>query len=459
MSTAAEFDTYTPRSRYECTRGGVYHIGIKTDKEGNTTETPPVWLSDPIRLIGRGTDGAGSHYRIIEWKDRLTGAAKQAAVPAAEIGSVQGWQRLQSYGLTILSGRTKRERLADYLQTEGENTHYAVTARAGWHGTAYILPSGETIQPENTPKGQAKTIYNGDKSQAATYSPAGTLDDWNAAIGKHLTGNSRLCLAVGTALAAPLIGLLNMEAGGFHLFGDSRDGKSTAARIALSIWGNPAALMQTWTGTAHGFTNLANARNDGLLVLDEIGQANARQVSQTAYSVINGVSKVQGAKEGGNRESTRWKTLLFSTGEKPLDAFIRRHGEDWNAGQAARLPSIPSNAGQGLGIYDKLHGFPNGAALSEHLTAAAAEQHGTIGRAFIAILQNDPAALQTAKERQNAFMQTLPELNGQARTAPTFTPDTFGTKIGFVQFHNAVYKVPASRIRQPNAGAISGIGC
>ena len=327
MSTA-EFDTYTPRPRYECTRGGVYHIGIKTDKEGNPGETPPVWLSDPIRLIGRGTDGAGSHYRIIEWKDRLTGAAKQA--PA--------------------------------------------------------------------------------------YEAAGTAQEWNAEIGQYITGNSRLCLAVGTALAAPLIGLLGMEAGGFHLFGDSRDGKSTAARIALSIWGNPAALMQTWTGTAHGFTNLANARNDGLLVLDEIGQANARQVSQTAYSVINGVSKVQGAKEGGNRESTRWKTLLFSTGEKPLDAFIRRHGEDWNAGQAARLPSIPSNAEQGLGIYDRLHGFPNGAALSEHLNEAAAGQHGTIGRAFIAALQNNPAVLQTAKERQNAFMQTLPELNGQART-------------------------------------------
>lgn len=357
MSTAAEFDTYTPHPRYECTRGGVYHIGIKTDKEGNTSETPPVWLSDPIRLIGRGTDGTGSHYRIIEWKDRLTGAAKQAAVPSAEIGSVQGWQRLQSYGLTILSGRAKRERLADYLQTEGENTHYAVTARAGWHGAAYILPSGEVIRPGNAEAG--RVIYNGDKSQAPAYEAAGTAQEWNTEIGQYLTGNSRLCLAVGTALAAPLIGLLGMEAGGFHLFGDSRDGKSTAARIALSIWGNPAALMQTWTGTAHGFTNLANALNDGLLVLDEIGQANARQVSQTAYSVINGVSKVQGAKEGGNRESTRWKTLLFSTGEKPLDAFIRRHGEDWNAGQAARLPSIPSNAGQGLGIYDRLHGFPH----------------------------------------------------------------------------------------------------
>lgn len=416
MSTAAEFDTYTPRPRYECTRGGVYHIGIKTDKEGNTSETPPVWLSDPIRLIGRGTDGTGSHYRIIEWKDRLTGVAKQAAVPSAEIGSVQGWQRLQSYGLTILSGRTKRERLADYLQTEGQDTPYTVTAQAGWHDKAYILPSGETIQPENTPKGQAKTIYNGDKSQAAAYSPAGTLDDWNAAIGKHLTGNSRLCLAVGTALAAPLIGLLGMEAGGFHLFGDSRDGKSTAARAALSVWGNPTALMQTWTGTSHGFSNLANARNDGLLVLDEIGQANPRQVAQTAYSVINGISKVQGAKDGGNRESTRWKVLLFSTGEKPLENFVERGGEKWQAGQAARLPSIPSNAGKGLGIYDTLHNFESGALLSEHINQSAAANYGTLGRALIALIQDNPETVQTARTLQDDFMQTLPALNGQART-------------------------------------------
>ena len=160
MSTAAEFDTYTPCPHYECTRGGVYHIGIKTDKEGNTSETPPVWLSDPIRLIGRGTDGTGSHYRIIEWKDRLTGAAKQAAIPSAEIGSVQGWQRLQSYGLTILSGRAKRERLADYLQTEGENTHYAVTARAGWHG---LHPAQRRSHPPRQRRSGARDIQRRQK--------------------------------------------------------------------------------------------------------------------------------------------------------------------------------------------------------------------------------------------------------------------------------------------------------
>ena len=361
------------------------------------------------------TPADGKIFRLkyrIDGKEKTLTIGKYPAVSLSEARqAAENARRLLSDGQD--PGAAKQQEKEE-RKTEGENTHYTVTARAGWHDKAYILPSGEVIRPDNAEAG--RVIYNGDKSQAPAYEAAGTAQEWNAEIGQYLTGNSRLCLAVGTALAAPLIGLLGMEAGGFHLFGDSRDGKSTAARIALSIWGNPAALMQTWTGTAHGFTNLANARNDGLLVLDEIGQANARQVSQTAYSVINGVSKVQGAKEGGNRESTRWKTLLFSTGEKPLDAFIRRHGEDWNAGQAARLPSIPSNAEQGLGIYDRLHGFPNGAALSEHLNEAAAGQHGTIGRAFIAALQNNPAALQTAKERQNAFMQTLPELNGQART-------------------------------------------
>lgn len=412
----ANFEPYTPKPRYECTKNGVYFIGVKTDKDGNTSEAPPLLLSDPIHLIGRGIDTSGHHYRIIEYRDRITRQTKQAAITAADIGTNQGWYRLQSYGLTVLSGRAKRERLADYLQTDGQDTRYTVSTQSGWHESAYILPSGEVIQPDHTPKGQTRTIYNGDKSQAAAYTPSGTLAEWNEAIGSRLVGNSRLCLAVGTALAAPLAAMLNLEAGGFHLFGDSRDGKTTASRIALSVWGNPAALLQTWTGTSHGFGNLANARNDNLLVLDEIGQANPRQVAHTAYSVINGISKVQGAKDGGNREANRWKVLLFSTGEKPLENFVERGGEKWQAGQAARLPSVPSNAGKGLGIYDTLHGFESGALLSEHLNQSAAALHGTLGRAFIGLLQNQPAAAQTARQLQNDFMQTLPALSGQART-------------------------------------------
>lgn len=368
-------------------------------------------LSDPIDIIGTGQDNDGAYYRIIKFKDKITRQQKTAAIPQAEIGTVQGWQRLQSYGLTVLSGRAKRERLADYLQTQGSRTAFTITDRAGWHSNAYILPSGETITA--TDKDPA-IIYNGDTSQAKAYQPNGELTDWQQNIARYAAGNSRLCLALGASFAAPLLSLLDEESGGFHLMGDSSDGKTTAAKAALSVWGRPSGSLLSWSGTKIGFSNTAAARNDGLLVLDEIGQASPHVIGDTVYSVMNGINKVQGAKQGGNRALTRWKVMMFSTGEKPPDSILKHHKGDWNAGQAARLPSI--RAAAQYGIYDTLHGFEDGALLSEHIAQSAEKYHGVAGRLFIRQLSDDlEQAKRQATERMAAFMATIPELSGQAR--------------------------------------------
>lgn len=85
--------------------------------------------------------------------------------------------------------------------------------------------------------------------------------------------------------------------------GDSSDGKTTAANLALSVWGSYEATKSNWDTTALGLQNAALARNDGFLALDEIGQtADPRRIPQMVYSVINGISKTQGAKDGGNRK-------------------------------------------------------------------------------------------------------------------------------------------------------------
>ena len=400
-------ESYQLKPRYEVKSNGVHYIGITHDKDGNAHEQPPLLLADPIALIGRGIDEQGSHYRIIEWRDRLTRQTKQAAIPQADIGSNAGWRQLQQYGITILSGRVKRERLADYLQAHGNNTLYNITNRAGWHDGVYLLPSGEAIHDG---KEAPRIIYNGDTSQAAAYTQAGTLEAWQQQIARYAAGNSRLCLALGTALAAPLLSLLGEESGGFHLYDDSSDGKTTAARVALSVWGKPSESIMTWQGTALAFNNTAAARNDGLLVLDEISQAAPKVIGNTVYSLMNGVNKAQGAKDGGNRALTRWRVLMLSTGEKTPTSILKADN-DWNAGQATRLPNI--RAAAQYGIYDTLHGFTDGALLSEHLQEAAEQHHSHAGRAFIRLIdQTTPAAI---KERIAAFMATLPELSGQAR--------------------------------------------
>ena len=403
-------EPFRPRPHFEIDNRGVWWVNVRTDKDGDIIEEP-LLLSEPIDIIGTGQDNDGAYYRIIKFKDKITHRQKTAAIPQAEIAEGKCWGRLGAYGLSIESGRAKRERLADYLQKEGSRTAFTITDRAGWHKDTYIMPSGETITA--TDKDPA-IIYNGDTSQAKAYQPNGELTDWQQNIARYAVGNSRLCLALGASFAAPLLSLLNEESGGFHLMGDSSDGKTTAAKVALSVWGKPSGSLLSWSGTKIGFSNTAAARNDGLLVLDEIGQASPHVIGDTVYSVMNGINKVQGAKQGGNRALTRWKVMMFSTGEKTPDSILKHHKGDWNAGQAARLPSI--RAAAQYGIYNTLHGFEDGALLSEHIAQSAEKYHGVAGRLFIRQLLDDlEQTKQQATERIAAFMATIPELSGQAR--------------------------------------------
>ncbi|ENF0329666.1 DUF927 domain-containing protein, partial [Escherichia coli] len=66
------------------------------------------------------------------------------------------------------------------------------------------------------------------------------------------------------------------------------------------------------------------AHNHGLLPLDEIGQAaSARDVYVSAYTLFNGFGKLQGAKDGGNRELKSWRTVAISTGEVDIETFLK----------------------------------------------------------------------------------------------------------------------------------------
>lgn len=190
--------------------------------------------------------------------------------------------------------------------------------------------------------------------------------------------------------------------------------------VALSVWGKADDLKLGWRGTDLGFSNVANARNDGLLVLDEVGEAPAKVVSMTAYSVLNGKGKIQGAKEGGNRAINEWRVLVLSTGEQTLEAYLNGNNTDLHAGQAARLPSIPADAGKGHGIFDVLHGFTDGALFSEHLNIATNQYYGTAGRAFIDHLLADvPTAKTAVQTAMSDFLALLPELSHQARRVGT----------------------------------------
>lgn len=125
---------------------------------------------------------------------------------------------------------------------------------------------------------------------------------------------------------------------------------------------------------------IAAAVNDTALILDEISEADPREIGAVVYSIGNGTGKSRASRTGGARAVRRWRVMLLSSGERTLTATMTKGGKRAKADEA-RLLDIP--CGRRYGIFDELHGLPSGRALSDALRTAAATHYGHAGPAFV----------------------------------------------------------------------------
>ena len=396
-----------PGPRTEVRDNGVFYIGTKIAEGGKVIELPPMRLCDRLEIIGRGMDEGQEHYRVLRWRSRGSNQERMHAMNLGMVGDRQGWALLRSGGLALAPGRREQDCLASWIQTGGEDLMHSISHRGGWNHGAYVLPSGEVIGEPDRP-----LFYNGDRSHAHAYQPKGSVESWKAGVAKLCAGNSRPMLAIGAALAAPLLHLVGLECGGFHLYGPSGCGKTTSANVGASVWGNPREQVLNWDATALALANAAAARNDGLMSLDEIGQGNPEAISMAAYRLFNGTGKMQGARDGGNREMLRWRILVLSTGEIDLTGVMQGGGRKTRAGQEVRLACLPADAGAGMGCFEHLNGVEDSNRLARALDRATQENHGAIGRAFVAYVAGRTEEI-TARMRK-AISEAVDELPGAA---------------------------------------------
>ncbi|WP_329926147.1 DUF927 domain-containing protein, partial [Pseudomonas aeruginosa] len=73
--------------------------------------------------------------------------------------------------------------------------------------------------------------------------------------------------AVSLAFAAPLLKLVGIGGGGYHLKGESTDGKTTTMKVAASVCGG-TDFWHTWRATGNALEGTASRRNDATLMLD-----------------------------------------------------------------------------------------------------------------------------------------------------------------------------------------------
>ncbi|ANT69180.1 DUF927 domain-containing protein [Aeromonas hydrophila] len=380
--------------------------------KGEEAERVPVPICSPLHVTAITHTEQGQGFgRLLEWRD-TNGKTRRWAMPMRMLvhkGGEEVFGQLAESGLSYIN-MSKKNLLRDYLMSCQPQARITCVDRTGWHKQAYVLPNGNLGPDANEVILQTTGYVNND------FTTSGTLAEWQAQVAALAVGNSRLAFSLSCAFAAPLLTLIGVEGGGFHLKGESTDGKTTVMMAAASVYG-PEAFAHTWRATGNAIEGIASRRNDALLCLDEIKEVDGREAGLVAYMLANGQGKGRSRQDGELRERKQWRLLFLSTGELSLEDHAEQAGQRTFAGMEIRTIQIPSDTGK-HGAFEELHGMADGRQFADTLRERLQGQHGTAFRAYIEALAND-------LNEHTAWMKA--EIR---RLITTMTPEGAGNQVG-----------------------------
>lgn len=330
---------------------------------------PDFAVCAPLYIEALARDNSGYNWgRLLVWRDP-DGQKHEWAMPNNMLaGDGAEYRRfLLDNGLGIRAGKKAQNALHDYIMTAAPPARAVSVSLPGWHGKRYIAVDG-------TAYGQGNDRMLLQASGTLPRPDArGTLESWRDNVAAYALGNSRLVFAISAALAGPLLYFANEGSGGFHFSGESSGGKTTALRVGSSVWGLP---LRSWRTTDNAAESWARFANDGFLAIDELGQVDGRAADQMAYMLGNGQTKGRANRDGMARDTAEFRLMFLSTGEIGLAEKIGEGKKKTKAGQAVRMIEIPADAGQGMRLFEQLHGYPSADELAKYLRQATEENRG-----------------------------------------------------------------------------------
>ncbi|WP_052269461.1 DUF927 domain-containing protein [Geobacter anodireducens] len=275
-------------------------------------------------------------------------------------------------GFPVPPRENARNSLIDFLYSSKPKKPAPLTtlSSTGWHGSVFALPN-RIIGPGNN-----LYWYDGPKGADTGISQRGTVQEWQEKIGRLCIGNRILVIAVSMAFAGPVLEPMGIENGGIHFKGKNGTGKTTSLRVAASVCGGSAYHKQ-WSATTNGLESLGMQHNNLLLILDELGRGNPKDAGDAVYLLGNGSGKIRmNGNEKGSSRAGRFSLIFISNGEISLRDHVATAGKMIIEGQTDRFVEIPAEPENGYGVFEQLHGFASGDALSDYLRLQCGQCHG-----------------------------------------------------------------------------------
>lgn len=253
-------------------------------KDSSNEETA-ICIGDELLVIAVvSNENGGGQARVVQFHERSRNIDKTVTI------SIEAMYReineplalLASEGYYFLPDRGVKTLLAGYItKMVPSKTLYSVS-RCGWLSDhVFVLPNMVV-----SGAGAQDVHYTG-SVQPGIFSQKGTLQAWRDRIALPTYSHPSLLFAICAAFAAPLLRVLKIPGGGFHLHGASGTGKTTALKVAASVIGSEGYIT-TWRATSNGLEATSEAYNDLLLPLDEIHQIDPQEIPENVYLIANG---------------------------------------------------------------------------------------------------------------------------------------------------------------------------
>lgn len=283
-----------------------------------------------------------------------------------------------------------------------------VSSHLGWQGDsgdAGFLWGHEHVAPEDWSEGPISFhgLGGGDEQIAAAYHAEGTLETWLDAI-KVLARYPRVLLALYAAFVPPLLPILDAPNFIVDWANRTSTGKTTALRVAASVWGNPdersaESALGTWDAT-QVYGERASAVLSGIpLLLDDTSRAKDQKiVPRLLYTVASGHGRGRGNKTSLATTRT-WRTVMLSTGESPATSFSQDGGTRMRCLEVRGLPFGKEDA--------------ETRQIVDHLNLQILSNYGHAGPAFVRHLIEERDNWSALQARYRAAVEYYAAKNGR----------------------------------------------
>jgi hypothetical protein len=228
--------------------------------------------------------------------------------------------------------------------------------------------------------GTEEPAPGGDPKILAWYKPRGTLDKWKAACDFVIKDRPDLQVLVAAAFAAPLIEFTGHY--GFIMSAWSRDsavGKSSALTIGTTVWADPKAMFHL-KDTANSIVYRIGHTKITPAFWDEIQLDRDQEDSfvDTLFMLGQGKEKARLNADSTLKESGDWKTILVTTGNRPLMDYVVKRRSDTDAGAVRLFEFLMEHPQLQLNV------------TAQQTIASAGQNAGNAGKAYAAWLAKYP---------------------------------------------------------------------